>query len=141
MLPTPAKTPRKRALQTQEDLSSTARVLFQPRPATIEDAMPTPRKRKIRKDAYTLESFMNQADEEEEKIPIYTDSKERVPELDDGEENPFMTKKGKGKARVNGTSKARKVEERSVRMEEAVSRDEGLIYTLYVPKLSLGERN
>ncbi|KAF2111814.1 hypothetical protein BDV96DRAFT_499061 [Lophiotrema nucula] len=128
-LPTPAKTPRKRVLQSQEELSSTARVLFQPRPATLEDAMPTPRKyRKSKKEAYSLESFALQADEEDEKIPIYTDSKERVPEVDAAEDNPFLTKKGKGKAKANGTSKSRKTDAKTTKMEEAVNRDEGIVF-------------
>ncbi|ORY14833.1 hypothetical protein BCR34DRAFT_623210 [Clohesyomyces aquaticus] len=131
MLPTPAKTPRKRALQSQETLSSTARVLFAPRPATVEEAMPSPRKnRKSRKNLFTLESFAEHADDEGEKIEVYTDSKERVPEVDETEDNPFLSKKGKAKSKANGASppKTRKRDAKTAKMEEAVSRDEGMIY-------------
>ncbi|KAF2791216.1 hypothetical protein K505DRAFT_249475 [Melanomma pulvis-pyrius CBS 109.77] len=125
MLPTPAKTPRKRVFE-QETLTSTARVLFPSRPATIDEAMPTPRKgRKSMKDIYTLESFAEHIDEPE-KIEIYTDSKERIPTRDDEENSPFIKKKGKGKAKA--TPRARKIDVKTAQMEEAVNRDEGMIY-------------
>ncbi|KAF1829598.1 hypothetical protein BDW02DRAFT_509576 [Decorospora gaudefroyi] len=127
MLPTPAKTPRKRRI---EDVSSTARVLFPAnRPSTIEEAMPTPRKARKTKDLYSLESFARQMDDNTEKIPIYTDSKERVPtpgaQTDD---NPFLTKKGKGKAKATPQKSRKAVDRKTAKMEEAVDRDEGMVY-------------
>lgn len=133
MLPTPAKTPRKRDVRS--DLSSTARVLFPNRPATIDDAMPDPRKtRKNRKHAaFTLQSFI-EGDEEADadKIEIYTDSKERIPTLDEEEDNPFITTKKNGKAKTNGSRepKRRKIDERTAEMEKAVRNEEGMIYVL-----------
>ncbi|KAF2268006.1 hypothetical protein CC78DRAFT_530408 [Lojkania enalia] len=136
MLPTPAKTPRKRPLQSEEELRPTARVLFPSRPATVEDAMPTPRKhRKSRRDVYALESFAEQIDEGAGKIPIYTDSKERVPEVDNTEENVFLSRKGKGKAKANGKSEPHKVDSKTAKMEEAVNRGEGMIYTFRGKKI------
>ncbi|KAF2464721.1 uncharacterized protein BDR25DRAFT_94864 [Lindgomyces ingoldianus] len=129
MLPTPAKTPRKRALHSKEDLSSATRALFPGRPATVEEAMPTPRKsRKSRKNVFTLESFAEQMDEETDKIEVYTDSKERVPEIDHTPDNPFLSKKGKGKgkAKANGTTRTR--DANTIEMEEAVAKGEGMIY-------------
>lgn len=132
MLPTPAKTPRKRALQSQEALGSAARVLFANRPTNVDEAMPSPRKnRKSRKNAFSLESF-EQLEEESEKIEIYTDSKERVPALDETEDNPFVTKKTRatnGQAEA-GSSRRRKLDSRTERMEEDAANDEGLIYVL-----------
>ncbi|KAF2178827.1 hypothetical protein K469DRAFT_598039 [Zopfia rhizophila CBS 207.26] len=128
MLPTPAKTPRKRALQSQEALNSTARVLFPARTATVDEAMPTPRKgRKSRKNVFTLESFAEQMDEDAEKIEIYTDSKERIPTLDETEENPFMMKKGKGKANGTRQAKSRKLDPKEEEMHAAVARGEGML--------------
>ena len=126
MLPTPAKTPRKRRV---EDVSSTARILFPTnRPSTIEEAMPTPRKSRKTKNLFTLESFADQMNENPEKIPIYTDSKERVPTPGaQTEENPFLSKKGKGKAKA-APQKSKKVDKRTAKMEEAVDRDEGMVY-------------
>lgn len=132
MLPTPAKTPRKRALQTDESLGATARVLFADRPATIEAAVPTPRKaRKTIKNAISLESFAHQMDNDPgESIEIYTDSKDRIPTADEDEENPFNVKKGKGKAKARSAAatKTRKMTAAEVKMDEAVRNDAGMVY-------------
>jgi len=127
MLPTPAKTPRKRRV---EDVSSTARVLFPTnRPSTIEEAMPTPRKGRKTKNLYTLESFAEQMDETTEKIPIFTDSKERVPTPGaQTEENPFITVKGKGKAKATSQKSRKLVDRKTAKMEAAADRDEGMVY-------------
>jgi hypothetical protein len=128
MLPTPAKTPRKRVLHS-ESLKSTARLLFAPRP-TIEEA--TPRKaKKFSKNVYSLNSF--EEDGDSSKIEIYTDSKERIPtaDEDDDEENPFVIKKGKGKAKSKAKAKPtpqRKQDAKAEEMEEAVNREEGMIF-------------
>lgn len=128
MLPTPAKTPRKRLLHS-ESIKSTARVLFAPRP-TVEEA--TPRKaRKYSKNLFSLNSFEEEA--ESSKIEIYTDSKERIPtaDEDDDEENPFVIKKGKGKAKSKVRAKPtpqRKKDAKAEEMDEAVNREEGMIF-------------
>ena len=84
-LPTPAKTPRKRALHSEASIKPTARVLFPTsRPATIDEV--TPRKaRKFTKNLYSLSSFEENA-ESSEKIEIFTDSKERIPTADEDDE-------------------------------------------------------
>jgi hypothetical protein len=102
--------------------------------------MPTPRKnRKGRKNAFTLQSFAEADYEDEEKIEIYTDTKERIPSLDPDEGNPFLThgKNGKGKASASNAvpdAKRRKIssseEERVRRMEEKARNNEGMIYVL-----------
>jgi hypothetical protein len=129
MLPTPSKTPRKRVVQAEESLSTTARILFPSRPATIDEVVPTPRKsRKTFKNAYTLESFADLG-ESSDKIEIFTDSKERIPTKDDDEENPFVVKKGKGKAKAI-PQKPRKTTSKTKEMDQAAERDEGIIYIL-----------
>lgn len=131
MLPTPAKTPRKRALHSEDSLKPTARVLFHSRPATIDEV--TPRKaRKFTKNVFSLNSFEENG-ESSEKIEIYTDSKERIPTADeDDEENPFVIKKSKakGKAKAKAAPQRRKKDARTEEMEEAVDRDEGMVYIL-----------
>jgi hypothetical protein len=127
MLPTPSETPRKRPLQTEASLKSTARVLFPARPATIEEVVPTPRKSRKTKHLFTLESFANATEESSSKIQIFTDSKERVPTRDDEDDNPFVVKKGKGKAKAT-PQKSRKVDLRTEKMNEAADRDEGMVY-------------
>lgn len=131
MLPTPAKTPRKCALHSEQSIKPTARVLFPSRPASIDEV--TPRKaRKFTKNVYSLNSF-EETGESSEKIQIYTDSKERIPTADeDDDENPFVTKKtkGKAKAKAKATPQRRKEDARTEEMEEAVNRDEGMIFML-----------
>ena len=125
MLPTPSKTPRKRRI---EDVSSTARILFPSRPATIDEVVPTPRKSRKIKNLYTLESFAEHADDNTESIKIFTDSKERVPTPGGEDENPFLTKKGKGKARATPQKSRKAVDTKTRKMNEAVDRDEGMVY-------------
>lgn len=125
MLPTPAKTPRKRRI---DDLSSTARVLFPSRPATIDEVVPTPRKARKTKNLYTLESFAQQNDESAEKIQIFTDSKERVPSPGTEEDNPFIVRKGKGRAKATPQKSRKVVNQRTEKMNAAVERDEGMVY-------------
>lgn len=129
MLPTPAKTPRKRTLHTANSLGRTARVLFEDRPATVEDAMPTPRKaHKTTKSALDLESLDGQISAAAPKIGVYVDSKERIPDREDEEDNPFITRRGRGKAKAV-LKKSRKMDEKSQKMFEAAARDEGMVYT------------
>lgn len=125
MLPTPAKTPRKRRI---EDVSSTARVLFPSRPANIDEAVPTPRKVRKTKDLYTLESFAQHMDDDIEKIAIFTDSKERIPTPGATDDNPFITKKGKGRAKATPQKSRKATDQRTAKLNDAAERDEGMIF-------------
>jgi hypothetical protein len=91
--------------------------------------MPDPKKsRRSKQNAYSLASFEAVADDESgSKIPIYTDAKERVPSLDEDEDNPFLTRSTTRTTRV--TRKAKK-DEKSLQMEQAMRNDEGVIVTL-----------
>jgi hypothetical protein len=132
MLPTPAKTPRKRALHTEESLRPTARVLFANRPSTVDDAMPTPRRaHKSMRSVLDIDSFGEQMSTGTPKIGVYVDSKERVPDREEADVNPFLTRRGKGKVRAAPT-KERKVNEKTRQIFEAAARDEGIVYTQYV---------
>ncbi|KAH6678653.1 hypothetical protein B0J14DRAFT_327887 [Halenospora varia] len=86
MLPTPDKTPSRRAEKTDPAVSSVARTLFSVSSATAEEAMPTPKKKGKKYKGFTLDSF----ETEDEPIAIFTDSHERVPEPDDHSDNPFF---------------------------------------------------
>lgn len=131
---TPSKTPRKR---THHPSGSTARVLFPPsHNATIDELMPTPKKSRVGKKnlALTLESF--EADRNRQpNVEIYTDSKDRVPEMDTSDDNPFLTKKGKskGQARAKPTNRPAKSEHTyglGKEIDDAVKNNEGMIFTL-----------
>ncbi|KAL2021255.1 hypothetical protein VTK56DRAFT_7334 [Thermocarpiscus australiensis] len=125
MLITPAKTPKKPPTeQTKTKVDSVARTLFR----NDDDVMPTPKKRRAQK--YTLDSFC--ADEEaDEPIQIYTDSHERVPEVDDSAENPFyVTENTIVPEPPKRRSKRRTVTipgEGKVSIEEAVRREDGML--------------
>lgn len=130
MLPTPAKTPRKRALQSEEALGPTARILFPTdRPVNVDDVVPTPRKsRKI--NFKSLDSLDAQSGKAEEQITIYTDSKDRIPTKDAEEDNPFVSsrvKKGKAKAKP---SKSIKYDETTDKALEDARLDKGIVFKL-----------
>ena len=138
MLPTPAKTPRKKQIHSKA-LASASRVLFPVRPETVEEVMPTPRKRRNRRHVgFSLtSSFEENETSSEGKIHIFTDSKEKLPELDTSEENPFYdiaaqpgpsqekrksrgSKKRKGSSTVHGNKE----------IEEAFNHEKGMVYVL-----------
>ena len=150
-LPTPSKTPRKHRPLSDPRLKPTARVLFSnPTYDIPENTMPAQAGRKIRKSRISDLSKMLESFEEEVRGPlggieIYTDSKERVPELEtDGtDENPFVIKKGnrsrRAKAAVPEDEDA--IAQRSKRsrlgkhgmgeaIDKAVANNEGMVYVL-----------
>ncbi|KAI4166248.1 MAG: hypothetical protein LQ342_000134 [Letrouitia transgressa] len=132
-LPTPAKTPRKKAAETSSAISSTARVLF---PSNDEDTLPTPQKkgRRSRRHAGFFLDNSFEGPEHEEHIKIFTDSKEKVPELDTTEDNPFYSNplnEGVSKAWETKSKKNRKTDVTSSQfIEEAFNHEEGMVYVL-----------
>lgn len=140
MLPTPSKTPKKREVP-QDVVHSTSRVLFPGRPANLDDAMP-PMRRSKKNRIFSLDGLAEDGDDESGQISIYTDSKDRVPDVDEGDDNPFLTKPARGKknkavvpsdgepvvrrSRRVGNGYEEEVEE----MERRVRNDEGMIYVL-----------
>ncbi|KAL8746384.1 MAG: hypothetical protein Q9190_001593 [Brigantiaea leucoxantha] len=137
-LPTPAKTPRKKIAGTHSAISSAARVLFPVHQSTIEDAMPNPRKqgRKNRKHVgFSLDSSTEE-DNSEDKIQIFTDSKEKIPELDSAEDNPFYGSSARtdsSKDRESSGSKDHKPRVTSNQsIKEAFDHERGMVYVLYV---------
>ncbi|KAL1971198.1 hypothetical protein VTN77DRAFT_150 [Rasamsonia byssochlamydoides] len=131
MLPTPAKTPRKKAV---EDPSTTARALF-------PSASMSSRAKKGKKySGFSLESFHEDPSENHEKIEIFTDSRDRIPKLDESEENPFYKKPEDKRVSMNSSSRIlrrRKVEEvkRSEEVEEALKREDGMLYVFRGKKM------
>ncbi|KAI9794303.1 MAG: hypothetical protein M1835_006691 [Candelina submexicana] len=146
MLPTPAKTPRKRSSKAVAGMDSTARILFPTQAETIEEVIASPRKneRKAKKyNGFSLDSFTNETngDASAEKIEIFTDSKDRVPELDESENNPFYVKGGNeasGTTSSKKASKSKKAERpiaRDPQVEEALKRDDGMVYVFRGKKI------
>ncbi|KAK0628881.1 hypothetical protein B0T17DRAFT_486235 [Bombardia bombarda] len=132
MLITPAKTPQKPPTEkTAAKIQHIARNLFH----NDTEVMPTPKR--TRTQEYTLDSF-SMDDEVDEPIEIYTDSHERIPEVDHSVDNPFyippepprrskrqtVTSRSEGKAKeetvnIPGVGK--------VTVDEAIRRDDGML--------------
>jgi hypothetical protein len=127
MLPTPSKTPQKPPTEKAvAHIQSFARNLFPP-----ESSISSPRKKKAKQyTGMTLESFS--AEEVDDPITIFTDSKERIPEKDDSDENPFLIKAAPSEP-IKRRSKRRQVAipgEGSQSIEEASHREDGMVYVL-----------
>ena len=132
MLPTPAKTPRKKHTQAANGIG---RVLFAVRPDTVEEAMPTPRKNKRnrRHVGFSLDSEA----ESEGGIQIFTDSQDKVPELDLSEANPFIDHpmkrdppKGSSKAKVSIKRKPQSESVSKDTIKDAFDHERGMVYVL-----------
>ncbi|KAI9929144.1 hypothetical protein ASPWEDRAFT_25013 [Aspergillus wentii DTO 134E9] len=124
MLPTPAKTPKKKAVG---DAGSTARVLFPP--SSLSGRTKKPKKHL----GFSLDSFSDDPSQNQSSIQIYTDSRDRIPEVDESESNPFYKKTTEVEPPVPAAprvSRRRKVGEskRDKEVDDAVKRDDGMFY-------------
>ncbi|KIW08157.1 uncharacterized protein PV09_01090 [Verruconis gallopava] len=128
MLNTPSKTPSRRHKET--NLNGTARLLFGDNEGTLA---PTPRKlrNKSRLDPFSILED-DDVRPEPSSIEIYTDTKERVPKMDDDDSNPFLTKNA---AKPSARSRAKKKSARDTQIEEATKNDEGVVYVFRGKKI------
>lgn len=129
MLPTPAKTPKTPKKKAIGDFGSTARTLFRPTPNTGSN------KKSKRSIGYSLESFEDDSNQSQANIEIYTDSRDRIPEVDESEDNPFYVKpsavKASGKAAVQDPKgQTEEVVKRDKDVEKALDREDGMYYVL-----------
>ncbi|KKK16310.1 hypothetical protein ARAM_001767 [Aspergillus rambellii] len=121
MLPTPAKTPRKKPV---DDLGSAARALFPPS---------TQKKKAKKHTGFSLDSFTDETSQGEPQIQIYTDSRDRIPEVDESESNPFFKKPA---TNVAYTRPARpKTGSRDNEVNEALDREDGMVYVFRGKKM------
>ncbi|KAL9598376.1 MAG: hypothetical protein Q9219_004538 [cf. Caloplaca sp. 3 TL-2023] len=137
MLPTPAKTPRKKDIQKSSELQSAARVLFPSRLEKVDDAMPNKKYRRGRKNVeFTLDSS-GEDEDSAARIQIFTDSKERIPELDLSAENPFTDRSDTISHFEHPENTGRLGKKTSERMnphvQDAFNREEGMVYVLFTP--------
>lgn len=130
MLPTPVKTPKKKEVS---NVKPTSRALFQD--DSILDEMMVPGSRKTRKNkrynGYSLESF--RVDEgDSQGIQIFTDTRDKVPELDSSKANPFNEEQAAQHAqKLTGGTKRRKISSskgRDPQVEAAIEQDDGMVY-------------
>ncbi|KAL8782507.1 MAG: hypothetical protein Q9213_005310 [Squamulea squamosa] len=139
MLPTPAKTPRKQDLRKATELQSAARVLFPTRLEKVEDAMPSKKGRRGRKNVgFSLDSS-GEDQEPTNGIQIFTDSKDKIPELDLGEDNPFIEKPKtiiSPEPTKASTHRGRNSQVKSnPHIKEAFSHEEGMVYVFRGKKI------
>ncbi|KNG85125.1 hypothetical protein ANOM_007095 [Aspergillus nomiae NRRL 13137] len=120
MLPTPAKTPKKKAVG---DVGSTARTLFPP---------PSGRTKRSKKyTGFSLDSFDDNAQGGSD-IQIYTDSRDRIPEPDESEDNPFCKKPT---APTRFSRRRAEQSKRDKEVDESVKRDDGMTYVFRGKKI------
>lgn len=112
-----------------------ARALFQDSLAP-DELISSPRKNRKTKrfNGFSLESFRAE-DSRNGQVQIFTDSRDQVPEVDASDDNPFLNldKHDHGISKVAGTSKRRKIsgaKKLDPQVEEALEKDEGMVYTL-----------
>jgi hypothetical protein len=127
MLPTPAKTPRKQPDAKAEAASrAVARNLF----GSDADILATPQKKAKRYIGLSMDSF--RAEEVEEDIEIFTDSRDRVPEIDNSADNPFYGDHAVAEASVRRSKRKQVVipGESKQTVEDAVKRSDGVLVVL-----------
>jgi hypothetical protein len=90
MLPTPGKTPShpKQTEQLTRGIKAVSRTLFPIHADDSEVVMPKPKKGRKKYNGIGLGSFG--IEREDEPITIFTDSEDRVPEIDEHADNPFF---------------------------------------------------
>lgn len=123
MLPTPSKTPSKSAnKKTAAEISSFARNLF----PSDDSAL---RRKPKSYSGIGMDSFT--ADQDDEPIEIFTDTKDSIPEIDTSDDNPFYTGPSKQETQTSPRRSRRKVVipgEGSQSLEDATHREDGMVY-------------
>lgn len=120
MLPTPAKTPRKKAVG---DVGSTARTLFPPPSGSSSG------RKKKKYTGFSLDSFNDNEAQGGSAIQIYTDSRDRIPEVSKSEENPFYAKP-EPNASTRASKRRVQSTKRDKEVDEAIQREDGMVYVL-----------
>ncbi|KKZ62606.1 hypothetical protein EMCG_03016 [[Emmonsia] crescens] len=130
MLPTPAKTPRKKAVP---DPGAAARTLFRSNTQSKDPEMPIPKRRKGKQfKGFSLESFNAELENEgNDDIMIFTDSRDRVPEVHEAADNPFISRPNDSCDEVGGSHEV----QRDEKVQEALHRDDGMLYVFRGKKI------
>ncbi|KAI1373567.1 hypothetical protein F4677DRAFT_219235 [Hypoxylon crocopeplum] len=131
MLPTPVKTPQKQPDEkAKAKVRAVARNLF----SSEDDALATPKKRKAKKyTGLTLESFT--AEDVEDPIQIFTDTRDRVPEVDSQADNPFYGAHPEPSKKRSKTKQVSVPGEDKQSLDEALHREDGIVYVFRGKKI------
>ena len=137
LLPTPASLPRKKEVP-QREVQAAARVLFPSQPDRINDAMPTPRKNRKSKKSVGFSLYSSMEEDEDDastNVQVYTDSRDKIPELNIQEDNPFLDNDRRGtRTQGHGRGGRRRKPVREVQtnphIEKAFNHDKGMVYVL-----------
>ena len=130
ILLTPSKTPQKNSKgKATTDVGSFACNLF---PSESGEPSSSKKQHKTKKySGMTLDSF--RAEVVEEPLEIFTDSRDRVPGRDQGNDNPFYGTQPPQEGEARRRSRRAKVHvpgEGRQSIEDAVQREDGMVYTL-----------
>lgn len=129
-LPTPAKTPAsKHSKQSEKDVTAIARTLFSKQQ---QKPQPSPRKSTTKRDNRIVQDSFEILDDEAS-IEIFTDSENRLPQIDNSAENPFYGDSGIAASAVPVRRSARNKKNVTVEkeiIEANLSRDDGVLYIL-----------
>ncbi|KAI2469648.1 hypothetical protein F4781DRAFT_393614 [Annulohypoxylon bovei var. microspora] len=133
MLPTPAKTPQKHPDEkAKANVRAIARNLF-----SEPEAVPSPKKRKAKKyTGLTLDSFS--AEDVEEQIEIFTDTRDRIPQADKTPHNPFYEASSTTDRDQSRQTRSKQVHvegEGLISIEEALRREDGIVYVFRGKKI------
>lgn len=126
MLPTPAKTPQKEPDEKMKaNVRAVARNLF----SNEADDMLTPKRKAKKYSGLTLDSFT--AEEVNNPIEIFTDSRDRVPVVDNADENPFYGDHAATPVQTRARGKQVSIPgEGKQDMNEVLHREDGIVYVL-----------
>jgi hypothetical protein len=129
MLPTPAKTPRKKTIP-KDSMNSASRTLFTTRLLSPSDAMPTKKSRKPK--GYEI---FEDSPAPANQFEVYEDSRERIPAVDDDADNPFISRPGEEEAIVREEvayqrRKATRATSKDAQIEDEAAAGNGMIFTL-----------
>lgn len=127
MLPTPSKTPIKPQNAKQPaNVESFARNLFS------SDEQANIKKRRAKKySGMTMDSFT--VEEQDDAIPIFTDSQDRIPSKDASSSNPFNGNGSKALDANQRRSRRRQIHipgEGAQSVDDATRREDGMVYVL-----------
>ncbi|KAI6082095.1 hypothetical protein F4821DRAFT_14143 [Hypoxylon rubiginosum] len=131
MLPTPAKTPQKEPDEKMKaNVRAVARNLF----SNEADDMLTPKRKAKKYSGLTLDSFT--AEEVNNPIEIFTDSRDRVPVVDNADENPFYGDHAATPVQTRARGKQVSIPgEGKQDMNEVLHREDGIVYVFRGKKI------